>query len=106
MVVLAVAMAAAACSAAPAAAVPAPSPPGPAVARATAIVADLLARRYEAVVARFDDTMRAAVPVERMREVWESGPGRSGDPRGIARVRATQVGGLDQVIVTTEFERA
>lgn len=50
--------------------------------------------------------MRAAVPVGRLREVWESGPGRAGDPRGVSRVRATQIGGLDQVIVTTEFERS
>jgi hypothetical protein len=63
---IAVVLSLVACAGAAAPAVPTTSA-RPAVDRADALVADLIARRYEAVVGRFDDAMRVAVPVERNR---------------------------------------
>jgi hypothetical protein len=64
---IAVVLSLVACAGAAAPAVPTTSASGPAVDRADALVADLIARRYEAVVGRFDDAMHVAVPVERNR---------------------------------------
>lgn len=83
-----------------------PSPASAAVDRANAVIEELVSARYDAVYARFDDRVRAGISVDRLKQVWESGPGRAGAFRAVSRIRPTTTAGLDQVTLTLDFERA
>ena len=102
LLVIAVFLACAPSTVAPAAA---PSPTGPNVDRAVAVVEDLAARRYDAVIERFDATMRAALSRDRLAGVWEDVVRQYGAYTGHSRVVAGTSGGFDVVVVTAELER-
>ena len=70
-----------------------------------ALVNQLAARQFDKVEAQFDDQMKAALPVTKLPEVWDSLLSQVGPFKNLV---STQVGtqrGLYAAIVTCEFER-
>jgi len=80
------------------------SPDLPAAARG--LVALLAQEDFAAAVAQFDDTMKAAVPEAKLREIWSALQGQAGSFRRVADVREEQQGVYSVVFVACEFERA
>ncbi len=71
-----------------------------------ALVNQLVARQFDQVEAQFDDQMRAALPVSKLPEVWDSVLAQVGPFKSIVSVVASEKQGLHAAIVTCEFERA
>ena len=70
------------------------------------LVTQLSARQFDKVEAQFDDQMKAALPVAKMPEVWDSILAQVGAFKGIAAAKVLQKQGLAAAFVTCEFERA
>ncbi len=71
-----------------------------------ALVTQLIARQFDQVEAQFDPQMKAALPVTKLPEVWDSLLGQAGAFKSIVSTRVTERQGLHAAIVTCEFERA
>src|SRR5262245_52670492 len=94
----------------PPASTPESPEPGEAPARtiealARDIAAQLARGDAEAVTARFDDTMRSALPVAQLTQVWASLETQLGAFDRIGNTRRRRVQGLDVVLVRMAFER-
>ena len=70
------------------------------------LVTQLAARQFDQVEPQFDEQMKAALPVTKLPEVWDSLLAQVGPFKSIVSVRATEKQGLHAAIVTCEFERA
>ena len=70
------------------------------------IVTQLAARQFDKVEEQFDDQMKAALPVAKMPEVWDSILAQVGAFKGITAAKVVQKQGLAAAFVTCEFERA
>lgn len=73
---------------------------------AARVLADLDAGRYEAVSARFSDTMRQAVPVAALGQVWDSLPQQAGARTGRGTPTANVQDGITQVVTPLHHARA
>ena len=70
------------------------------------LVTQLSARQFDKVEAQFDDQMKAALPLTKMPEVWDSILAQVGAFKGITAAKVLQKQGLAAAFVTCEFERA
>jgi len=70
------------------------------------LITQLAARQFDQVEARFDEQMKAALPVAKLPEVWDSLLAQTGPFKGIVGTRVSEKQGLHAVFVTCEFERA
>ena len=61
---------------------------------------------FGGAVARFDATMKQALPEAKLREVWEAVQAQAGPFKEQVKTRAEKVTGYDVVLVTCQFERA
>jgi dienelactone hydrolase len=68
---------------------------------------DLLAKGdFAGAVARYDQTMRAALPEPKLREAWQSVEAQAGGFRKRLQTRLLKIESYDVALVTCEFERA
>jgi dienelactone hydrolase len=74
--------------------------------KATALVDAIAAGDFAAAVMDFDETMKAALPAEKLREAWTSVLVSTGQYQGRAGVRTERVQTYDVVLVGLRFERA
>jgi hypothetical protein len=73
---------------------------------AGAAFVDLLAKKdFAAAEARFDPTMKSALPEATLRAVWEELLGKAGPYQKQLRTRVEKQGGYDVVFVTCQFEK-
>ena len=100
---LTVALVAVAFAAQPAAP-PAPATPGP-EALPKDLTQQLAARKFDPVVAHFDETMTAAMPSAKLTEVWDSILAQFGAFHSIDATSLQQVQGYQVVLVTSKFEK-
>jgi len=70
------------------------------------LVTQLAAREFDKVEARFDTQMKAALPLAKLPEVWDSLLAQTGAFKGIVAVRVFQKQGLNAAFVTCEFDKA
>jgi len=70
------------------------------------IVTQLAARQFDQVEPQFDEQMRAALPVSKLPEVWDSLLAQVGPFKSILSSRITEKQGLHAAIITCDFERA
>ena len=70
------------------------------------LVTQLVARQFDQVEPQFDEQMKAALPVSKLPEVWDSLLAQAGPFKSIVSTRVTEKQGLHAAIVTCEFERA
>jgi dienelactone hydrolase len=70
------------------------------------LINQLVARQFDKVEAQFDDQMKAALPVSRLPEVWDSLLAQAGPFHSIVVTRSMEKQGLVAVVMTCEFERA
>lgn len=67
---------------------------------------ELLAKEdFAGAVARFDATMKTALPEPKLRETWQAVQAQAGPFQKQLGARATKVTGYDVVLVTCQFER-
>ena len=67
---------------------------------------ELLAKEdFAGAVARFDATMKTAMPEPKLRETWQALQAQAGPFQKQLGARATKVTGYDVVLVTCQFER-
>jgi uncharacterized protein len=67
---------------------------------------DLLAQQdFAAAAARYDATMKAALPETKLRETWEALQAQAGPFQKQLRARTEKVQGYDVVLVTCQFEK-
>lgn len=96
----------------PASAVPptppeAPSPSAPGVGARAREVSDLLAKGdFDAVAARFSPQMAAALPAEKLRQVWSTLPTQLGGLKSLGTPVVRTEGGVENAWVPATFERA
>jgi dienelactone hydrolase len=69
-------------------------------------VALLVKGDFASAVARYDKTMKTALPEPKLREAWDSLQAQAGPFKKRLQTRVQKVGGYDVVLVTCEFERA
>ena len=68
---------------------------------------DLLAKKdFAGAVARYDDTMRAALPEAKLREVWQTLQEQAGPFQKRLQSRLVQYGPYEIALVTCQFEQA
>jgi uncharacterized protein len=82
----------------------APAAEDEAVART--VVADLAARRFEAVTRRFDRRVAEALPAQRLADVWDGLIAQVGKLQAVEGVTRSEYHGTDLVHVTCRFEKA
>jgi len=70
------------------------------------IVTQLAARQFDQVEPQFDVQMRAALPVSKLPEVWDSLLAQVGPFKSILASRISEKQGLHAAIITCDFERA
>src|SRR5271166_4942358 len=70
------------------------------------LVNQLVARQFDKVESQFDDQMKAALPVAKLPEVWDSLLAQVGPFKSIAAAKVMEKQGLAAAIITCEFERA
>ena len=87
------------------AAPPPPATPGP-EALAKDLTQQLAARKFDPVVASFDETMTAALPSAALAETWDSILAQFGAFHSIEATSLQQVQGYQVVLVTSKFEKA
>ena len=75
-------------------------------AQAKALVADLLARQFDKVVARFDATMTNVMPASKLGATLDAVLAQAGAFRAIKGTRIQEAQGYRIVFVTCEFEKA
>jgi dienelactone hydrolase len=73
---------------------------------ATEVVNQLAARRFAEVEIRFDDTMRSALPEDKLSAVWDSVLQQAGEFRRVVKTRVVEQQGFHVVFVTCEFQNA
>jgi dienelactone hydrolase len=73
---------------------------------AQGVLADLDAGRYDAVSARFSDTMRQAVPTAALRQVWESLPQQAGARTGQGEPSVHPEGVNTRVDIPLQYAKA
>ena len=67
---------------------------------------ELLAKEdFAGAVARFDATMKTALPEPKLRETWQALQAQTGPFQKQLGARATKVAGYDVVLITCQFER-
>lgn len=76
------------------------------IALARSVVASLAKGDFAGVVKHFDATMKAALPEEKLRQVWESLIAQLGPFKRQVSVRTEKVQQYDVVFVTCEFEKS
>jgi len=68
---------------------------------------DLLVKEdFAEAVARYDETMRTALPEPKLREAWRLVEGQAGHFKKRLHTRTQALGGYDVALVTCEFEKA
>src|SRR5271157_2311659 len=70
------------------------------------LVNQLVARQFDKVESQFDDQMKAALPVAKLPEVWDSLLAQVGPFKSIAASKVMEKQGLAAAIITCEFQRA
>src|SRR5271165_3302323 len=70
------------------------------------VVNELVARQFDKVELQFDEQMKAALPITKLPEVWDSILAQAGPFKSIVSSRVMEKQGLHAAIVTCEFERA
>ncbi|MBU4178709.1 MAG: DUF3887 domain-containing protein, partial [Actinobacteria bacterium] len=75
-------------------------------ARAKELVESLAAGDFSTPVESFDDTMKGALPADKLEEAWESLVAAAGPFEKQAGTRTDTVGRYDVVYVTCEFEKS
>jgi dienelactone hydrolase len=70
------------------------------------LVNELAARQFDKVEAQFDSQMKAALPLAKLPEIWDSLLAQTGPFKRIAEVKVMQQQGLNAAFVTCEFEGA
>ena len=70
------------------------------------LVTQLAARQFDKVEAQFDDQMKAALPVAKLPEIWDSLLAQAGPFKSIASVKVMEKQGLHAALVTCEFQNA
>jgi dienelactone hydrolase len=70
------------------------------------LITQLVARQFDQVEARFDDQMKAALPVAKLPGVWDSLLAQTGPFKAIVATRISEKQGLHAAFVTCQFERA
>ena len=70
------------------------------------LVTQLAARQFDKVEAQFDDQMKAALPVAKLPEIWDSLLSQAGPFKSIASVKVMEKQGLHAAFVTCEFQNA
>jgi dienelactone hydrolase len=81
-------------------------PNGGAESAAKAVADSLVKRDYAAIVARFDATMAAALPVDKLKATWEPLASTSGKLLRLDAPHARPVGGFVVVVVPLVYEHA
>ncbi len=76
------------------------------VADAKAVVADLASDKFDAVAARFDAKMTAALSVEKLRSTWQSLVAQVGEFRRAGDAQASEHDGFFVVVIPCEFASA
>ncbi len=71
-----------------------------------ALVNQLVARQFDKVEAQFDDQMKAALPVAKFPEIWDSLLAQVGPFKSIVSSKLMEKQGLAAAIITCEFEHA
>lgn len=84
----------------------APFPAEQAEPRALALVENLIRGDYAAARADFDATMKAALPENRLKEIWEALPAQTGPFKEIAGTRSAVTDQYRLIFVTCAFENA
>ncbi len=69
-------------------------------------VMDLTQENYAALFARFDDTMKSAMPPSQLSELWKTIIAQAGGFKSIGEIRQERAEPYDVVFVTCQFERA
>jgi len=82
-----------------------PTTPGP-ESLAKDLTQQLAARKFDPVVAHFDQTMTAALPSAALAETWDSILAQFGAFRSIDATSLQQVQGYQVVLVTSKFDKA
>ena len=72
---------------------------------ARAVTADLAARAFDKVAARFDARMHDALSVEKLAAVWDQIVGQAGPFKTIVSARVVSAGPFERVEVTSAFEK-
>lgn len=81
--------------------------PTPTIEETAIEIVDLMATgRHDEAVARFDATMKEALPADKLKATWEAIVGQVGAFRERAGTRTEKVQGYDVVFVTCRFENA
>jgi len=81
-------------------------PPSSEIAASAAQFVDLLVKEdFAGAVARFDATMKTALPEPKLRETWQALLAKTGPFQKQLGARATKLAGYDVVLVTCQFER-
>ena len=71
-----------------------------------ALVNELAARQFDQVEPQFDEQMKAALPLSKLPEIWDSILAQTGPFKSIVSTKVTEKQGLHAAFVTCEFERA
>src|SRR5262245_37691718 len=72
---------------------------------ARAVTADLAARAFDKVAARFDARMHEALSVDKLGALWDQINRQAGPFKTIASARVVTVAGFDRVELTCTFEK-
>jgi dienelactone hydrolase len=75
------------------------------VAAAQQLVADLHAGQFDAAESRFDSTMQAQLPADKLRDIWATLELQAGAFQQVLGTRTERVQQYDAVYVTTAFEK-
>ena len=82
---------------------PVPSEVDP-VKTAQAFAEHLTNARYEKAAAMFDETVAKALPVEKLKEVWQSVQTSSGEFQSLGKPTTTQTKGYTSVVIPAAFK--
>lgn len=72
---------------------------------ARTLAAQVAAGEFEKAVEPFDETMKRALPAEKLKEVWDSLIKQHGQLKQAAKTRTERIGRYEVVYVTCEFQR-
>jgi uncharacterized protein len=70
------------------------------------LVTQLAARQFDKVEAQFDDQMKAALPLAKLPEIWDTLQAQAGAFKDITSVKVMEKQGLHAAFVTCEFQNA
>ena len=70
------------------------------------LIQQLAARQFDKVEARFDDQLKAALPLAKLPDVWDSLIAQAGAFKSIVATKSMEKQGLVAVILTCEFDHA